>query len=77
MTNLNFEHIAIHENHDPMVDIADYPFVAAPVYFEQGYSDTPKLYTRQMIADRLLQLQDSVLTGYQFKIWDPWRSRKV
>lgn len=77
MTNLCFEHILIAENNDPMVDIANYPFLAVPMYYQQGLSNTPKLYTRRTIAEKLLVLQQTMLQEYQFKIWDPWRSRQV
>ncbi len=79
MTNLAFEHIPIQENFDPMVNLADYPFVCAPMYHEWNLSDTPDLWTRKMIADMLLKIQKEHLEplGRKFKIWDPWRSRVV
>lgn len=77
MTNLCFEHIPIAENNDPMVDVSNYPLLAVPVYYNQGLSETPQLYTRRTIAEKLVALQQTVLAGYQFKIWDPWRSRQV
>lgn len=77
MTNLCFEHVPITDNNDPMVDITEYPFLSVPVYYQQGLSDTPKLYTRRAIAEKLVALQQTTLVGYQFKIWDPWRPRSV
>lgn len=79
MTNLTFEHIEIAESYDPMVDMANYPFVMAPMYFEWGLSDSAILWTRKTIADKLLDIQKKQLAplGRQFKIWDPWRSRIV
>jgi len=77
MTNLRFEHIPIIENNDHMVDLSEYPFILDPVYFQQGLSDTQKLYVRGTIADKLLFLQNGLLKEYRFKIWDPWRPRTV
>ena len=79
MTNLVFETVEISENHDPMVNLKDYPFVLAPMYFEWGLSDIPDLWIRKAIADKLMQIQRENLEsqGRKFQIWDPWRSRIV
>lgn len=77
MTNLRFEDVPIVENFDPMVNLADYPFILAPMYHEWGLSDTPELWVRKAIADKLLCIQKEKLGGKKFKIWDPWRSREV
>lgn len=77
MTNLRYEQIPIEENNDPLVDLALYPFVCEPVYYKQGLAKTDKLYTRKMIAEKLVVLQESNLRGHRFKIWDPWRPRDV
>ncbi len=77
MAALFYEKIPIVENNDPLVDLADYDFICEPAYFNQGLAALPKLYTRLAIADKLTALQRTVLTNYQFKIWDPWRSRET
>lgn len=79
MTNLVFENIKISENHDPMVNLEDYPFILAPMYYEWKLSDTPNLWVRKTIADKLLEVQNKHMAqqGRKFKIWDPWRSRVV
>lgn len=76
MTLLSFENVAIKENNDPLVDLAQYDFVLAPMYFNDGLSNDPKMYLRKIVADKLLAVQDT-LPGYQFKIWDGYRSRDV
>jgi D-alanyl-D-alanine dipeptidase len=77
MAHLLYERIPVVENHDPLVDLADYPFVCEPVYYRQGLSDSPKLFTRQAIAGKLIHLQNTSLDSFRFKIWDPWRSPAV
>ncbi len=79
MTNLVFENIKISENYDPMVDLKNYPFVLAPMYFDWGLSKFSDLWVRKEIADKLQAVQEKHLDslGKKFKIWDPWRSRVV
>jgi D-alanyl-D-alanine dipeptidase len=77
MADLHYERISIIENNDPMVDVEDYPFLSAPAYYAQGLAESPKLYTRMAVAEKLLELQTGTLVGYRFKIFDPWRSRAV
>lgn len=69
--------LPIRENHDLMVNLASYPFVLEPRYFQSGLSDTPDMWIRQTIADKLLRLQKEALNGLRFKIWDAWRPRAV
>ena len=79
MTNLIFENVPIKENYDPMVNMAEYPFVIAPMYFDWNLSDSKELWVRKAIADKLFDIQKKYLEpmGRKFKIWDPWRSRIV
>lgn len=79
MTNLSYQHIRIRECGDPMIDLAHYPFILSPEYFNAGLSDSDTLWTRKTIADKLANIQDHMLTskGMIFKIWDAWRPRSV
>lgn len=77
MTNLRYEDVPIEENNDPLVDLSAYGFLLEPFYFKQGLAKTDKLYTRKTIAEKLASIQDTLLKGYRFKIWDPWRPREV
>jgi len=77
MADLHYERIQIVENNEPLVDLAQYPFLCDPAYYRMGLGDTPKMYARRAVAEKLVELQNGILTGYQFKIWDPWRSRNV
>ncbi len=79
MTNVVFEQVPIQENYDPMVNMAEYPFVIAPMYHEWNLSDSKELWVRKAVADQLVEIQEKHLEpmGRKFKIWDPWRSRVV
>lgn len=79
MTALAYQHIPIVENGDPLVDLAGYPFVCDPVYYRQGWSDTPRMHVRKTVADMLLDIQERHLAkdNLCFKIFDAYRSRKV
>ena len=77
MTNLSFEHISIKENDEPLVNLAEFPFILEPLYFRHGLSKTSELYARASVAQKLLFAQENILKGYLFKIWDPWRPREV
>lgn len=69
--------IEIKENHDPLVDLAGYPFVLSPVYYQQGLSDNASILLRRAVADKLLHLQKERLEGLSFKIWDGYRPKDV
>ena len=77
LTTIDFGHISVEDNGDPMVDLSAYDFVLDPKYYEWEFSDTPQLWARKTVADKLAKIQYQVLNGKRFKIWDPWRSRTV
>ncbi len=77
MTLLAFENIPIKDNGEPLLDLAHYPFVLEPAYFQLGLSTDPRLFSRKTIADKLLAIQESFADGTRFKIWDAWRPRTV
>ncbi len=74
MTLVPFGSIPIKECSEPLVNLANYDFILEPVYFKQGLAKTDKMYLRQGVADKLLEIQKD-LKNYKFKIWDGYRSR--
>lgn len=76
MTLVVFEHIPISDNNEPLVDLATFNFVLEPAYYNQGLSNTAKMFLRSGVADKLSRVQDS-LGSYRLKIWDAWRPRSV
>lgn len=77
MTVLKFEHIPLIENNEPLVSLYDYPFVAEPVYYNQGIAPDSTMRIRQGIAEKLLAIQNTFDGKYQFKIFDGHRPRTV
>ena len=77
MTLVAYEYIPIKDNGEPLVDLADYPFVLEPAYFKLGLSSDPRLFSRPTIADKLMAIQENFTGGIRFKIWDAWRPRMV
>jgi len=76
MTLFKYEHIPIEESGDPLVNLAAYGFVLEPAYYNDGLSDTPEMYLRRTVADRLATVREE-LYPLNFKIWDGWRPREV
>ena len=77
MTLQDSSHITLRDNGEPLVDLAHYGFAMEPIYYRQGFSANPKMYLRKSVADKLAVIQDSLPSGFRFKIWDGWRSREV
>lgn len=47
------------------------------MYYELGFSNTPTIYGRQAILDRLLHALSFIPSHYGFVIWDIYRPREV
>jgi D-alanyl-D-alanine dipeptidase len=76
MTLLKYEHIPIVEYDDPLVNLIHYGFELEPAYYNVGLSETPIIYLRESVAERLTTVREE-LAPLNFKIWDGWRSREV
>lgn len=76
MTILKYEHIPVEESNEPLVNLAQYRFKLEPAYYHAGLSDTPVMYLRMSVADRLEAVREK-LAPLNFKIWDGWRPREV
>lgn len=48
-----------------------------PMYYELGFSNTPTMYGRKAILDRLLHALSFIPNHYGFVIWDIYRPREV
>jgi D-alanyl-D-alanine dipeptidase len=66
----------IEESGEPLVDLADCGFAVEPVYYNKGLSDTPMIYLRKTLVERLSAVSQE-LAPLNFKIWDGWRPREV
>ena len=76
MTLIAYESIPIRESLELLVDLSKFDFVLDPVYFKQGLSDEPRMFLRELAAQKLAAAQKH-LGVYRFKIWDGFRSRGV
>ena len=57
-----------------LVDLAPYGFVLEPRYWFFGWSRTPKVRLRKTVADQLARARMHLPTGFNFKIWDGYRT---
>jgi D-alanyl-D-alanine dipeptidase len=76
MAIMKYEHIPIEESNEPLVNLKLYGFKLDPVYYNAGLSDSPVMYLRISVAERLEAVREE-LAPLNVKIWDGWRSRNV
>lgn len=79
MTNLRFESVRIDDNHEPMVNLDQYPFIIKPMYYQASMSASNHLFARKAVAELLRKLHIDHLRAMnrRFVIWDAWRPREV
>lgn len=59
------------------VDVKKYGFVAEPRYFYWGWAKSSKILGRESVVKLLVKAKTLLPKGYNFKVWDCQRSRKV
>lgn len=59
------------------VDLARYKFLLEPRYHFYGWSNSPRMLARESAARALAQARASLPRGYNLKIWDAKRTRRV
>jgi len=59
------------------VDVKKYGFIVEPRYFYWGWAKSPKILGRESVVKALIKTKRLLPMGYNFKIWDCRRSRKV
>jgi zinc D-Ala-D-Ala dipeptidase len=62
---------------DPLVLAKDFGFQVESAYFNAGLSSTDSCHIRLGIANRLKKALQSLPSGYNFKIWDGYRTTDV
>ncbi len=69
--------LVVRESHEPLLDVAACGLLAVPVYHLNGWTDSPRLYARARVVERLLRVEHAVLRplGVRWLVWDAWRSR--
>jgi len=68
------ENILIEECGEEMVTLIPEDFILDPKYFEWGFSETPEMKLRGKIVERLLAAKALLPSGWNFKIWDGFRT---
>lgn len=76
MTLVNYTSIEIKESNEPAADLSKFDFILDPIYYEQKLSDNPKMFLRETVIKKLLNVQ-KYLGKYRLKIWDTYRPRDV
>jgi zinc D-Ala-D-Ala dipeptidase len=69
--------VEVRDNGEPLVDLSTYGFALDPIYYQRGFSSTPKMYLRLAVAGKLQDVQCGLPQGFRLKIWDGWRARKI
>lgn len=59
------------------VDLEKLGFVTEPRYYFYGWSDSPRVMGRKSLAAALVKAKKLLPKGYNFKIWDCQRDRKI
>ena len=60
-----------------IVDLKDYNFLIEPRYYFYSWSNLKSCYARFSVVKRLLLAKKYLPKGYNFKIWDGFRTRKT
>ena len=60
-----------------LVDLERYRFIIEPRYYFYGWAGSPHLYARRAVVRALARARKFLPRGYNFKIWDAWRSYTV
>jgi len=66
--------VPIEENNEQLVDLGDCGFILDFNYFKAGFATYKNALARKTVAEKLVKAKNNLPTGYNFKIYDPWRS---
>ena len=61
----------------PLTDLSPYGFVLEPRYWFFGWSRTPRLFLRKAVADQLARARETLPKGFNFKVWDGFRTYRT
>lgn len=60
-----------------LVDLSQSGFVVDPRYYRNGWADCPKILGRASAVDALIRAKQKLPQGWNFKVWDMYRTREV
>lgn len=69
--------IPINDGGEPLVDFSAKEFDLEPMYFKWGHTDISIMKAREGAIDKLREAKKLLPQGYNFKIWDGFRTLKV
>ena len=62
---------------EPLANPKDFDFLVEPVYYHDGIADSPDILVREGVLKRLTVARDRLPKGWNFKIWDGYRTLKT
>lgn len=70
-------HIPIKECDETLIKYSNEEFVLEPMYFKWGFSEIETIENRPGVIERLRKAKALLPNGFNFKIWDGYRTLKV
>jgi len=64
-------------NNEELVDVRRFGFLSDPIYFKAGISDNDILTAREGVLMKLSLAKKELPRGFNFKIWDGYRTLKT
>ncbi|HAU39806.1 MAG: D-alanyl-D-alanine dipeptidase, D-alanyl-D-alanine dipeptidase [Candidatus Peregrinibacteria bacterium GW2011_GWF2_43_17] len=61
-------------NNEELIDVRKFGFLSDPSYFKAGISDNDVVTAREGVLRRLLDAKKELPQGWNFKIWDGYRT---
>ena len=82
LSDLKVREVRIEECGEVMVELKSTDFLLEPMYFKWGYSENPVMRLRAGVTERLLKAKKNLIAisgceGWNFKIWDGFRTLKT
>lgn len=59
---------------EKLADPRDFKFIVDPIYYHEGIADSPDLLVREGVLKRLSIARERLPEGWNFKLWDGYRT---
>lgn len=69
--------IPIKECSETLIEFDEKEFILEPMYFKWGHTNDPTMKARESVIKKLREARKNLPKGYNFKIWDGFRTLKV
>ncbi len=77
LNNPAVQSVGIEECGEPLVRLDNEEFVVDSMYFNWGYNSSNFIRLRSGLVERLRKAKDALPDGWNFKIWDGYRTLKT